>query len=374
MKVAILSCFYPYRGGIAQFNAGLLAELGGSCTVKAFNFTLQYPSFLFPGKTQYVDKDDREAVRVESEALLSTVNPFSWYRTAKAIREWGADVLIMRYWMSWFAPSLGTVARHVGPGCKVVAIMDNVIPHEPHFFDKGLTRWFLKGVDGCVTLSDAVADDLLRWKPDARHAVIPHPLYTHFGEPLPGTDARLKLGLDPDRKTLLFFGLIRKYKGLDILLRAFGTLPGDYQLAVAGEPYGDFAEYAEIIGASPAKDRIYLFTSYIPDSEVKYYFSASDAVVLPYRSATQSGVNAIALQFEVPMIVTDTGSLRSTVEGHGTGLVVDKAEPDAVREGLLRFFDTPGMQDNCRECIKKEKARLSWSEFCKNLLSFTESL
>ena len=352
----------------------MLAELGRFCTVRAYNFTLQYPSILFPGKTQYVQDNDPEALQVESEALLSTVNPFSWYRTAKAIREWGADVLILRYWMSWFAPSLGTVARHVGPGCKVVAVMDNVIPHETHFFDKPLTRWFLKAVDGCITMSDEVAADLLRWKPDARHAVLPHPLYTHFGEPVSRDEAQKRLALGAGMKTLLFFGLIRKYKGLDILLRAFDTLPGDYQLVIAGEPYGDFSEYAALIDASPAKERIRLFCNYIPDSEVKYFFSASDAVVLPYRSATQSGVNALACNFGVPMIVTDTGSLRRTVEGRGTGLVVDKAEPECVREGILKFFGTPGLREECIEKIRGEKARLSWSEFCKSIIGFTESL
>jgi len=184
LKIAILSCFYPFRGGVAQFNASLLEELSRNHTVKAFNFTLQYPKLLFPGKTQYVGEKDN-AVRVESEALLSTVNPFSWGKTARAIRKWGADLLILRYWMSWFAPSLGWVARHTGPGCKVVAIMDNVIPHEPHWFDKPLTRWFLGGVDGCVTMSSEVAADLQKWKPGARHVVLPHPIYTHFGEPIP---------------------------------------------------------------------------------------------------------------------------------------------------------------------------------------------
>ncbi|MBQ9462102.1 MAG: glycosyltransferase [Bacteroidales bacterium] len=373
MKIAILSCFYPFRGGVAQFNASMLGELSRSCTVKAFNFTVQYPDFLFPGKTQFVQEGDT-AVPVESEALLSTVNPFSWYKTAKAIREWGADVLVLRYWMSWFAPSLGTVARHAGKNCKVVAIMDNVIPHEPHFFDKPLTRWFLKAVDGCITMSDEVAADLLRWKPDARHVTLPHPLYTHFGERVPREEAMQALGLDPGLKTLLFFGLIRKYKGLDILLEAFSGLSEDYQLLIAGEPYGEFGEYEEAIDKSPNRDRIKLFDKYIPDSAVKTYFSAADVVVLPYRSATQSGVGALADQFEVPMIVTDTGSLRRTVEGRGTGLVVDKAEPELVKEGIERFFGTPGLQEGCIARIREVKKRLSWSEFCKGLTRFTESL
>lgn len=373
MKIAILSCFYPFRGGVAQFNASLLGELGKEHTVKAFNFTIQYPDLLFPGKTQYVAEGD-PSVPVESEALLSTVNPFSWGRTARAIRDWGAELLIVRYWMSWFAPSLGSVARKAGPGCKVIAVMDNVIPHERHFFDKPLTQWFLKAVDGCVTMSEEVAQDLLRWKPDARHTVLPHPLYTHFGERMPREEAETALGLEKGRKTLLFFGLIRKYKGLDILLEAFGGLPEDYQLLIAGEPYGDFSEYARIIEACPNRKRIHLIDKYIPDSDVKLYFSAADAVVLPYRSATQSGVGALATHFEVPMIVTDTGSLRRNVEGRGTGLVVNKAEPDCVREGITRFFGTPGLVEDCHRHILSEKRRLSWSEFCKGIISFYRSL
>ena len=373
MKVAVLSCFYPFRGGVAQFNASLLGELSREHTVKAFNFTTQYPDILFPGKTQYVSAGD-DALRVDAEAVLSTVNLFTWGKTAKAIREWGAELLILRYWMSWFAPSLGWVARHVGPGCKVVAITDNIIPHEPHFFDKPLTRWFLKGVDGCIAMSDEVASDLLKLKPEARYAVLPHPIYTHFGEMVPREEAERRLGLKGGCKNLLFFGLIRKYKGLDILIDAFSGLPDDYQLIIAGEPYGDFGEYARAIESSPAKDRIRLFNRYIPDNEVRWFFSAADAAVLPYRSATQSGVGALACHFEVPMIVTDTGSLRRTVEGRGTGLVVDKAEPECVREGILKFFGTPGLREDCIEKIRGEKARLSWSEFCKSIIGFTESL
>ncbi|MBR0029429.1 MAG: glycosyltransferase [Bacteroidales bacterium] len=371
MKIAILSCFYPFRGGVAQFNASLLGCLSKDDTVKAFNFTTQYPSFLFPGKTQYVAPGD-EALKVESEACLSTVNPVSWIKTARAIRRWGADLLILRYWMSWFAPSLGWVARHAG--CKVVAITDNIIPHEPHFFDRPLTKWFLRGVDGCVTMSEEVAEDLLKLKKDARYTVLPHPLYTHFGDRVPREEAEKRLGLESGRKNLLFFGLIRKYKGLDILIDAFGLLPEDYQLIIAGEPYGDFSEYSEAIEKSPAKDRIHIFLRYIPDSEVKWFFSAADAAVLPYRSATQSGVNALACHFEVPMIVTDTGALRRTVEGRGTGLVVDKAEGAVVADGVRRLFDTEGLRDDCIRHIRDEKQRLSWSGFCKGLLSFTESL
>ena len=181
MKIAILSCFYPYRGGISQFNACIYGELSKSHTVKAFNFKRQYPSFLFPGKTQYVTEKDN-AVPVESEALLDTANPFSYPGTAKKIREWGPDLLLLRYWNSYFAPSLGYVARHMDRKCKVISILDNVIPHERHFYDKMLTRYFLRGQSGYVVLCDAVRDDLLNFMPEARYLDTPHPLYSHFGE------------------------------------------------------------------------------------------------------------------------------------------------------------------------------------------------
>ena len=211
--------------------------------------------------------------------------------------------------MSWFAPSLGYVARHVGKECKVVAILDNVVPHEPRFFDTPFTKYFLGGCDGFVTMCDAVSADLLRLKPDARFIMRNHPLYSHFGEKLPRLAAEEKLGLEHGRKNILFFGLIRHYKGLDILLEAFSGLGEEYQLIIAGEPYGSFGPYREIIDKIPGRDRIHIFPNYIKDSEVKNYFSAADVTVLPYRSATQSGISSVSYHFEVPMIVTAVGGL-----------------------------------------------------------------
>ena len=311
MKVAVLSSFYPLRGGISQFNASLLEGLG-KCAfdTRAYSFSRQYPDFLFPGKTQYVTPED-EATPVQAEAILDTVNPFSYIRTARAIRQWGADLLVMKYWMSWFAPSLGYVARHAG--CKSIVVLDNVIPHEPHWFDKPLTRYFLKGCTGFVSMSESVEKDLLQLRPDAPHILLPHPLYSHFGPKMPKEQAQRELGLRPGLKTLLFFGLIREYKGLDILLEAFRTLPEDYQLVIAGEPYGSFDKYQAIIDSMPGKERVHVFPDYIRDSEVKRFFSAADVAVLPYRSATQSGISAIAYHFDIPMVVTDVGGLRGTI-------------------------------------------------------------
>ena len=373
MRIAILSSFYPLRGGISQFNASMLAGLGKLHDTRAFSFKRQYPGILFPGKTQYVTSDD-EAVPVEAEALLDTANPFSWGRTARAIRAFKPDLLVMKYWMSWFAPSLGWVERHAGPGCKVVSVLDNVIPHEPHWFDKPLTRWFLKGCDGFVTMSQSVTDDLLTLRPDARYTLLPHPLYSHFGEKLPREEAAAQLGIDPSRKTLLFFGLIRDYKGLDILLEAFRSLPEDYQLVVAGEPYGSFDKYQALIDSLPGKDRIHVFPDYVRDSRVKVFFSVADLTVLPYRSATQSGISSVSYHFEVPMVVTDVGGLRGTIGDRGTGLVAPLPEPDAVRKEILRYFSDASLRARCIDAIRREKERLSWDRFCADLTAFAEQL
>lgn len=371
MKIAILSCFHPFRGGISQFNANLLTELGKSHDVKAFNFSRQYPDFLFPGRTQYVTPDD-EAVPIESEALLDTACPFTWGRTAGAIRKWGPDVLILRYWMPYFAPSLGYVARRMPGSCKVIAILDNVIPHERHFFDAPLTRYFLSGVDLCVTLCEEVSKDLLSLDRDARYTVLPHPVYSHFGKKMERREAEEALGLKPGMKNILFFGLIREYKGLDILLEAFDSLGPGYQLIIAGEPYGPFDKYQRLIDGSSGKDRIHVFGHYVKDSEVSRYFSAADVAVLPYRSATQSGISSIAYHFELPMIVTDVGGLRETIGGRGTGIVVPSVTPASIAEAIGTYFADESLRSGCIESIKAEKDRLSWERFCRNLTNFAE--
>ena len=372
MKIAILSCFYPYRGGISQFNACIYGELSKSHTVKAFNFKRQYPSILFPGKTQYVTAEDN-AVPIESEALLDTANPFSYLSTAKKIRERKPDLLLLRYWNSYFAPSLGYIAKHMEKECKVISILDNVIPHEPHFFDTPLTKYFLKGQDGYIVLCDAVRDDLLKFVPDAKYLNTPHPLYSHFGEKYGRAESERALGIPSGRKNILFFGLIRAYKGLDILIEAFSKLDDSYNLIIAGEPYGSFDKYQKLIEQSPLKENIILKTEYIPDNRVSLFFSAADVCVLPYRSATQSGIGSIATYYEVPMITTDVGGLKEMFEGRGTGIVVDEISGDAIKNAIENFFETD-KKEKFKESIKREKERLSWSNFCNKLIDFAESI
>ena len=373
MKTAILSAFHPFRGGIAQFNGNLYTELGKRADVKAFNYSRQYPGFLFPGKTQYVSAGD-DSFPIDAEAVLDTANPLNWPGAARKIRRWQPDLLLMRYVMPYFAPSLGYVARSMKGRCKVVAIADNIIPHERHIIDKPFTKYFLSGLDGCITLCDAVSGDLHRWAPDLPSKVIFHPLYSHFGDKLPRAEAESLLGLRPGMKNLLFFGLIREYKGLDILLQAFDTLPDDYQLIIAGECYGSFDKYQAAIDASPARSRIHVFRHYIDDADVKKYFSAADLTVLPYRSATQSGVSSASYHFEVPMVVTAVGGLKETIGDTGTGLVAESVDANAVAGKILEFFAGDELRRSCIEHIRHERERLSWSSFSEELIKFADEL
>lgn len=373
MRIAILSCFYPYRGGISQFNASLFKELEKNHEVAAFNFSRQYPDFLFPGKTQYVDKNDL-AIAIDSQRVLDTANPFTYISTAKKIREWNPDLLVMRYWMPYFAPSQGWVARHMNPNTKVISILDNVISHEPKFFDKAFTRYYLNSNDAYMVLCNAVRDDLLSFKKNAAYVVSPHPLYSHFGNKVDRAVAAKALDIHPDKKTILFFGLIRDYKGLDILLEAFNTLDDSYQLVIAGEPYGSFNKYQDIINNSNLKDNIKLHTRYIPDTEVSTFFSASDVCVLPYRSATQSGISSISYHFEVPLITTNVGGLKETIGDRGTGIIVNEICASAISNSIKEYFSDEKVRKNAIKNIKLEKERLSWNVFSKRLIKLYEDI
>lgn len=370
MKIAVLSPFYPYRGGIASFSNRLYQELDEteSIEVSAFSFALLYPSFLFPGKTQYVEDEDI-LLTTKSKRLLNSINPFSWISTTKAINKYKPDVLIVAYWMPFVAPALGMVCSLISKKTKVVALVHNAIPHEKRFFDKSFAKSFFKKCDSFIVLSEPVKDDLLKLIPKANVLVTPHPIYDQYKERINKSEACQSLNIDPEKKNLLFFGLIRDYKGLDLLIEAMSFLDDSYQLIIGGECYGSFQKYQELIDKSPFKDNIKVFEQYIPDDMVTTLFSASDVLILPYRDATQSGVVAIAYQMEMPIIATNVGALGETVLTSSTGIVVD-VSAESISEGIKSYFDND--KQIYLESVKSEKQRLSWASFTKSLQLFLQ--
>lgn len=367
MRIAYLSCFYPYRGGIAQFNAHLLEALGEGNEVRAFNFTRQYPGFLFPGQTQYVTEQDK-ATPVASTRILDSANPFTWRRTGRAILRWKPDVVVFSYWNSYFVPSHAPVARMMRRhGVKTVTVVHNAIPHEPKFFDKPLARRFFRLNDVLVSMCDAVTADIRSLCPDARIVQRPHPVYDHFGQKQDKAEAQRQLGLDPALRTLLFFGLIRDYKGLDLLLDAMPLLGPGYQLVVAGESYGSFDKYQAQIDASGCAGRIHVFNRYIDDEQVPGFFSAADVCVLPYRSATQSGITAIALHFEVPVVATPVGGLAESVERPGIGRMTEEISPRGIAAAISDLY-AEGLETFV-ENIRTVKREMTWPAFAQEILA-----
>jgi len=373
MNIAILSTFYPFRGGIAQFSAALYRELEKQHTVRAFTFSRQYPRLFFPGKTQYVTESDR-ADPVPAQPLLDCLNPITYWRTAAAIRAFRPDLLVTTFWMPFFAPSMGTVSARVRKsGARVISVVHNVIPHEPRPGDKLLLRYFLNRSDAFVVMNRSVARDLLALKPGARYALQPHPIYDHFGAKVPAQTAREKLALPVDKKIILFFGFIRRYKGLDNAIRAMAFLSDDYRLVIAGEMYGDFSEYERLIHETGCEQRIIARLQYIPEDEVPLYFSAADVLLLPYTSATQSGIMQIAYHYNLPAIVTDVGGLAEMIEDGKTGLVVRSTQPEALAAACKRYFDQ-GLQEPFSRAMATSKDKFTWAEFARAIIDLYEKI
>lgn len=371
MKIAFLSTFYPLRGGIAQFNALVYRELEKNHDVKAYTFKRQYPNFLFPGETQYVTNED-DADPVPSKELLDTVNPATYLKTAKEIKKFQPDIVFTKYWMTFFGPSLGSVLKRLR-NAKRVSILDNVIPHEKRFFDGPANRFFLKHNDGFVVMSDAVLKDLLSLKPDAKYLRIDHPVYNQFGSRLERSEALKELNLPEGKKYLLFFGFIRDYKGLDLLLDALKELDESYHVIVAGEVYGSFDKYHSQIESLGIRNRVHLFTKYISDDEVKTYFSASDVCMLPYKSATQSGITAIAHHFEMPIIATDVGGLKESIEHGKSGLIVNKANSKEIADSVRSYFEDHN-PEAMRAAIREANSENTWEIFSERIVEFAQSL
>lgn len=363
MKVIIVGTAFPYRGGLAAFNERLAYEyINQGHDVEIYTFTLQYPSFLFPGKTQYSTDAAPEGLKIFRK--VNSCNPINWFRVGREIAKKKPDLLITKFWLPFMAPCLGTIERLVRSNrhTKVVSILDNVIPHEHRIGDKMFARYFIRSTDAFVAMSKSVLNDLRLFTKDKPASFCPHPLYDHYGERLDRTVALQQLNLSPENKYVLFFGFIRSYKGLDLLLKAFADerlRHSNIKLVVAGEYYGDPKPYLQLIDELKLDDTVIQCTDFIPDSEVNRYFSAADIVAQPYKSATQSGVTQIAFHFEKAMLVTKVGGLPEIVPHGKIGFVV---EPDAqeIASALVNFF----AQDlkACFEAnIKEEKKKYEWT-------------
>ena len=368
MKIAIIGSAHPLRGGLAAFNERLAAELQQQRhEVVIYSFSLQYPSFLFQGTTQYTDEPAPGNLKILS--VINSVNPLNWVKYGSRIRKENYDLVIVKYWLPFMGPCFGTILRRVKKNTRtrVACIVDNIIPHEKRPGDTAFTRYFIKPVDAFVAMSRDVLKDLTTFtsKPSV---FSPHPVY-NYGPPAGKEESCKKVGLDPAGRYILFFGFIRGYKGLDILLEAMNETQlkeAGIQLIVAGEYYEDRKPYENIIEKYALQDRVRLFTEFIPDSEVRYYFSAADLVVQPYRTATQSGITQIAYHFEKPMVVTNVGGLPEVVPDGKTGFVTTP-EPRAIADAILHFF-VPGSIPNLRENIQAEKRKYSWKTFTDVLM------
>lgn len=361
-SLAVVGPVHPYRGGIAHFTEMTVEALvARGHAVRPVSFSQQYPELLFPGKTQFEPDADAPRSVAGAPRLLNPVNPLSWLRTAWHLVRLRPRAVVFQYWMPFFAPAYGTLARLLrGQGIPSVAVVHNALPHERHWGDAALSRFFLRACRGHVVMSDAVAEDLrpLR-RADAPVERIEHPVYDRFGASVPQATARERLDVPGDGPVLLFFGFIREYKGLHVLLDALPRiaerLPG-VQLVIAGEAYDDPARYRDLIRTHGLSDRVHWHEGYIPSDAVPAYFSAADLVVQPYVSATQSGVAQIAFHFEVPMVVTDVGGLAEVVPHEEAGFIVPPRDPKALAEAVTRFFQED-WADRLTAGVRRHKKR-----------------
>ena len=370
MKIIILGTAYPYRGGLATFNERLARQLQSEGhEVKIYTFTLQYPSFLFPGKTQYSSEQQPSDLTIVR--AVNSCNPLNWLKTGRQIARENADMLISCYWMSFMAPCMGTIARIVKKHSKTrcVALLHNLLPHEPSLLDKWMAPYFVKSEDAFLALSKSVVDEVEKFDNKGKPKTFsPHPIYDHYGQLHSKQEAAGHLSLPADRNYMLFFGLVRAYKGLDMLLDAFALvkekLP-ELQLLVAGEFYEDEQKYREQIERLGLVERVVLHNEFVADSEVQYWFSVADIIVQPYRSATQSGVSQVASHFNKPMLVTNVGGLSEIVHHGEMGYAV-KPDVGEIAVALLDFYGN-NREETFIHAVAEEKKKYEWSVLTKKI-------
>jgi glycosyltransferase involved in cell wall biosynthesis len=378
--IIIIGPGHPLRGGgLTTFNHRLAREFihwGHACSI--CSFSLQYPSLFFPGKSQYSKEPPPEGIVIRS--LINSINPFNWLRVGNKLRNERPDIVVVRYWIPFMGPALGTILRRIRKNrhTKIICLADNVIPHEHRPGDKTFTRYFLKSCDAFITMSENVMSDLRSFEKNKPAMLVPHPLYDNFGTAVSKAEAREKLGLGKNEKIILFFGFIRNYKGLDLLLEAMSLLKNNpkseianLKLLVAGEFYEDKSRYLELIDRLDIKEQLVLKTDFIPDADVRYYLCAADAVIQPYRNATQSGVTPLAYHFERPMVVTDVGGLAAMVPHEKAGLVAQPT-PQSIAEAILRFYQLG--ESYFIPHLRTEKQKYSWGNLMNAVTKLAEGI
>ncbi len=371
MKVIILGSAHPLRGGLAAYNERLVREfIAQGHSVQIYTFSLQYPEFLFPGTSQYSDQPAPDDLYIHVK--VNSINPLNWLKVGKEIAKLNADLMIVKFWLPFMAPCLGTISRIVkrNKKTKVISIIDNIIPHEKRMGDFQLAQYFVNSVDGFIAMSDSVLEDLKKFDDVKPKVFSPHPLFDNFGQAISKTEAYEKLGLAINTEYILFFGFIRDYKGLDLLLQAMADeriRKLNVKLIVAGEFYTNAKLYWDLITSLNIADKLILKTDFIPDDEVRNYFCAADMVVQPYKHATQSGVTQICYHFDRPMLVTNVGGLPEIVPHGKVGYVVEP-EPKAIADALVDFYENHRefvMRDN----VKVEKKKYAWSEMLNRIFT-----
>ncbi len=365
----IIAPAYPLRGGIASSTERLAYELKDhGYEVTIYTFSLQYPNIFFPGKTQY--SEDPPPAGLNIKIRLNSINPLNWWKVGREISKLKPDVVITRFWLPFMAPSLGSVLRLIkrNKHTKSIAIVDNIIPHEKRIGDRALSGYFVNSVDAFIVLSRAVGEQIKQFSATKPQRYIPHPNYDNYGEAVSREEALSFLKLDLNFKYLLFFGFIRDYKGLDLLIKALNDdrvrkLP--LKLIVAGEYYSDEAKYLELINSENVENQVILKTEFIPNEEVKYYFCATDLVVQPYKTATQSGISQLAFFYDKPMVATNVGGLPEIIGHQKSGYIV-AVDPKAISDAIVDFFQNE-RAESFKKAVIENKKKYTWANMVKGI-------
>jgi glycosyltransferase involved in cell wall biosynthesis len=369
LKIFIVGPAYPLRGGPAQFNENLCEELrSAGHDAQIISYSLQYPNFLFPGSSQF-EKSGTAPKGIPIHTLINSVNPFNWFKVARFIKKQKPDFILFRYWLPFFGPSLGTIGRLVKKQTTVLALTDNIIPHEKRPGDGPFTKYFVNSCHGFIAMSKAVLNDISKFSSTDKKAYSPHPMYATYGPEVSMQEARAKLGLNANDKIVLFFGLIRHYKGLDILLESFAKENVKLQnikLLVAGEFYEDKQPYLDLINKHGLKDQVIMHDQFIANDMVRYYFCASNLVAQTYRNATNSGVTMVGYYYNKPMLVTNVGGLAEIVPHDQCGYTIS-LDQKLIANAMVDFFEK-NRENEMVSNVKKEKIKYEWSTFINTLL------